>query len=36
LQGKQLLLPTIVLLISILIAISSGYYYVNYAPEPGQ
>ncbi len=35
LQGKQLLLPTIVLLISILIACASGYYFVNYAPEPG-
>ncbi len=35
-QGKQLLLPTIVLLISILIACASGFYFVNYAPEPGQ
>ena len=34
LQGKQLLLPTIVLLISILIAVASGFYYVNYAPSP--
>lgn len=32
LQGKQLLLPTIVLLISIFIAIASGFYYSNYAP----
>ena len=36
LQGKQLLLPTIVLLVSILIAAASGFYYVNYAPEMGQ
>lgn len=35
LQGKQLLLPTIVLLISILIACASGFYFANYAPEPG-
>lgn len=36
LQGKQLLLPTIVLLISILIACASGFYYANYAPVAGQ
>ena len=35
LQGKQLLLPTIVLIISVLIAIASGFYFYNYAPEPG-
>jgi len=35
-QGKQLLLPTIVLLISILIACASGFYYANYAPVAGQ
>lgn len=34
LQGKQLLLPTIVLLISIFIAVASGFYYTNYAPTP--
>jgi DNA-directed RNA polymerase subunit M/transcription elongation factor TFIIS len=32
LQGKQLLLPTIVLLVSIFIAAASGFYYANYAP----
>ena len=32
LQGKQLLLPTIVLIISILIAVASGFYFANYAP----
>jgi len=32
LQGKQLLLPTIVLIISILIALASAFYYANYAP----
>ena len=31
-QGKQLLLPTIVLIVSILISAASGFYYVNYAP----
>ena len=30
---KGLLLPTIVLIVSILIAVSSGFYYANYAPE---
>lgn len=34
LQGKQLLLPTIVLLFSIFIAAASGFYFVNYAPTP--
>jgi len=33
LQGKQLLLPTIVLIFSILIAAASGFYYANYAPS---
>jgi len=32
LQGKQLLLPTIVLIISVLIAVASAFYYANYAP----
>lgn len=31
-QGKQLLLPTIVLIISVLIAAASGFYFANYAP----
>lgn len=35
LQGKQLLLPTIVLIVSILISAASGFYYLNYAPTPG-
>jgi hypothetical protein len=33
-QGKQLLLPTIVLIISVLIALASGFYFYNYAPSP--
>ncbi len=32
-QGKQLLLPTIVLIFSVLIAAASGFYYANYAPS---
>ncbi len=32
-QGKQLLLPTIVMIVSILIAAASGYYSANYAPS---
>lgn len=31
-QSKQLLLPTLVLIFSILIAVASGFYYANYAP----
>ncbi len=31
-QGKQLLLPTIVMIVAILIAAASGYYYANFAP----
>ena len=35
-SGKQLLLPTIVLIIALLIAGASGYYYAYYAPDPSK